>query len=85
MTRTIITRRQAGVIYRSVRQGAIRMSKAAVSAMYDVTDMDVRDYPTLDTIADEVARLLLAVDAIFAGDLEAAQGELDAFAELYAA
>ena len=85
MTRTIITRRQAGVIYRSVRQGAIRMSKAAVSAMYDVTDMDVRDYPTLDTIADEAARLLLAVDAIFAGDLEAAQGELDAFAELYAA
>ena len=84
-SRTIITRRQAGVIYRSVKQGAIVMSKSAVSAMYDVTDMDARDYPTLDAIADEIERLLLAVDAIFAGDLAAAQGELDAFAELYAA
>ncbi len=84
-SRTIITRRQAGVIYRSVKQGSIVMSKSAVSAMYDVTDMDARDYPTLDAIADEIERLLLAVDAIFAGDLAAAQGELDAFAELYAA
>ena len=83
--RTIITRRQAGVIYRNVKQGTIVMSKSAVSAMYDVTDMDARDYPTLDAIADEIERLLLAVDAIFAGDLAAAQGELDAFAELYAA
>lgn len=83
--RTIITRRQAGVIYRNVKQGSIVMSKSAVSAMYDVTDMDARDYPTLDAIADEIERLLLAVDAIFAGDLAAAQGELDAFAELYAA
>lgn len=84
-SRTIITRRQAGVIYRNVKQGSIVMSKSAVSAMYDVTDMDARDYPTLDAIADEIERLLLAVDAIFAGDLAAAQGELDAFAELYAA
>ena len=84
-SRTIITRRQAGVIYRSVKQGSIVMSKSAVSAMYDVTDMDARDYPTLDAIADEIERLLLAVDAIFAGDLAAAQGEIDAFAELYAA
>ena len=84
-SRTIITRRQAGVIYRNVKQGAIVMSKSAVSAMYDVTDMDARDYPTLDAIADEIERLLLAVDAIFAGDLAAAQGEIDAFAALYAA
>ena len=83
--KTIITRKQAGVIYRNVKQGALSMSKKAVSAMYDVTDMDARDYPTLDAIADEIERLLLAVDAIFAGDLAAAQGEIDAFAALYAA
>lgn len=83
--KTIITRRQAGVIYRNVKQGALSMSKKAVSAMYDVTDLDLRDYSYVDAIADQVERLLLAVDAIFSGDLAAAQAEIDAYSALYAA
>lgn len=83
--KTIITRKQAGVIYRSVKQGALTMSKKAVSAMYDVTDFDVRDYDYVDPIADQVERLLLVVDAIFAGDLSTAQAKLDAYSAIYAA
>lgn len=83
--KTIITRRQAGVIYRNVKQGALSMSKKAVSAMYDVTDLDLSDYSYVDAIADQVERLLLAVDAIFSGDLAAAQAELDAYSAIYAA
>ena len=83
--KTIITRKQAGVIYRNVKQGALSMSKKAVSAMYDVTDLDLRDYSYVDPIADQVERLLLAVDAIFSGDLAPAQAELDAYSAIYAA
>ena len=60
--KTIITRKQAGVIYRNVKQGALSMSKKAVSAMYDVTDLDLRDYSYVDAIADQVERLLVQHD-----------------------
>lgn len=84
---SIITRKQAGVIYSNVKRGTVTMSKAAISAMYDVAGIDTRDFVTsgTDAVRDMVERLLLAVDAIFANDLDAAQAELDAFSAAYAA
>lgn len=80
----VITRKQAGVIYRSVKQGAVEMSQKAVSAMYDIAgttfDSWERGTDLYDIEQELVGMLLNAVDAIFAGRIEDAQSNIDAFA-----
>lgn len=81
MKTTFISRKQAGVIYKNVKQGTIKMSKSAISAMYDVAGVEVFN----DVMTDMIERLLAAVDAIFSGNIEGAQAELDVFSAKYAA
>ena len=79
-----ISRKQAGVIYRSVKQGALSMSKKAVSAMYDLAGRTFEGWERGTDLYDAeqmlIGQLLNAVDAIFAGRLEDAQSNIDAFA-----
>ena len=79
-----ISRKQAGVIYRSVKQGALSMSKKAVSAMYDLAGRTFEGWERGTDLYDAeqmlIGQLLNAVDAIFAGRIEDAQSNIDAFA-----
>ena len=78
-----ITRKQAGVIYANVKRGNIEMSREAVSAMYDfVGSVYVGCTSTASDVTEKVAALRNAIDAIFAGDLDAAQTGADHFAAL---
>lgn len=72
------TRKQAGVIYRAVKEGKIEMEKAAVSKLYDWADDFGIDYNgSVNRIMQDVH---IAIDAIFAGDYEKAQAHVNAFA-----
>lgn len=79
-----ISRKQAGVIYRNVKQGTVEMSKKAVSAMYDLAGRTFESWERgtdlYDAEQELVGMLLNAVDAIFAGRIEDAQSNIDAFA-----
>lgn len=73
------SRKQAGVIYRNLKEGNLEMSQDAVSRMYDL----VNDGSGIDhngSINSEIQDLRLAVDAIFADDFAKAQKMLDRFA-----
>lgn len=79
-----ISRKQAGVIYRNVKQGTVEMSQRAVSAMYDLAGRTFERWERGTDLYDAeqalVGMLLNAVDAIFAGRIEDAQSNIDAFA-----
>lgn len=82
MFKSHYTRKQAGVIYRNVKEGKLDMSKAAINSMYYWADMDCY----ADTAeANRLYEITAAVDAIFENDLEAAQAAIDAFSEYIAA
>ena len=72
------TRKQAGVIYRAVKEGKIEMEKPAISKLYDWADDFGIDYNgSINRIMHEVH---IAIDAIFEGDYEKAQAYVNAFA-----
>lgn len=72
------TRKQAGVIYRAFKEGKITMEKATVSKLYDWADDFGIDYNgSVNRIMQSVH---IAIDAIFEGDYEKAQNEINAFA-----
>lgn len=67
-----ITRKQAGVIYRALKEGRIEMSDKEVSIMYDIVDFEgYDDGGSLNSIND---RLTVAVDKIFEGDFTSSVG-----------
>lgn len=84
MKDSTISRKQAGVIYRNVKKGTVEMSQKAVSAMYDLAGRTFegweRGTDLYDTEQMLIGQLLNAVDAIFAGRIEDAQSNIDAFA-----
>lgn len=79
-----ISRKQAGVIYRNVKQGTVEMSQRAVSAMYDLAGRTFESWERGSELYDAeqelVGMLLNAVDAIFDARIEDAQSNIDAFA-----
>ena len=78
-----ITRKQAGVIYSNVKRGTIKMSKQAVSEMYDmVGEVFIGSQSMADYYGEQIAALRLAIDAIFDGNIEWAQNNIDAFSQL---
>lgn len=78
-----ITRKQAGVIYSNVKRGTIKMSKQAVSAMYDmVGEVFIGSQSMADYYGEQIAALRLAIDAIFDGNIEWAQDNINAFSQL---
>ena len=78
-----ITRKQAGVIYSNVKRGTIQMSKQAVSAMYDMAgEVFIGSQTQADIIGEQIAALRLAIDAIFDGNIEWAQDNINAFSQL---
>ena len=80
------SRKQAGVIYRNVKEGKLEMSKAAISAMYDNCDgMDVYNNATADFAQYGIGMIRKTVDAIFANDFDKAQYEINDFEQLIAA
>lgn len=77
-----ITRKQAGVIYSNVKRGTIEMSSESVSAMNDmVGSVYVGSTSTAKDVEERTASLRLAIDAIFSGDMAAAQTAIDHFSE----
>lgn len=75
-----ISRKQAGVIYSNVKRGTIKMSKQAVSEMYDmVGEVFIGSQSMADYYGEQIAALRLAIDAIFDGNLEWAQDNIDSF------
>ena len=81
MLKVIYTRKQAGVIYRNVKEGNLNMSKAAINMMYYWAGLEC--YPDTARMLD-LDMIKAAVDNVFAGDLEVAQVCLDKFAEFVA-
>lgn len=78
-----ITRKQAGVIYSNVKRGTIQMSKQAISEMYDmVGEVFIGSQSMADYYGEQIAALRLAIDAIFDGNIEWAQDNIDAFSKL---
>ena len=70
------TRKQAGVIYRNIKEGKLHMSAEGIKWMYYRAD----DPVYADTAAQERIDLIpIIVDDIFRGDLEAAQATLDEY------
>lgn len=79
------TRKQANVIYRSIKEGKIEMSKEAVSAMYDnVEYIDVYDSATADMAMYGVKAIKAAVTCIIEGNYETAQKIINDFEEIAA-
>lgn len=81
-----ISRKQAGVIYSNVKRGTIKMSKAAVSEMYDmVGSVFIGSQSMADYYGEQIAALRLAIDAIFDGRADWAQDNIDSFEKNLAA
>ncbi len=79
------SRKQAGVIYRAIKEGKIEMSKDAISAMYDNCDyIDVYSRLTADLAINGVPAIKNAVTFIFEGNYENAQVSINNFASLVA-
>ena len=75
-----ISRKQAGVIYSNVKRGTIQMSRQAVSEMYDmVGEVFIGSQSMADYYGEQIACLRMAVDAIFDGNLDWAQDNIDSF------
>ena len=73
------TRKQAGVIYRAVKEGRVEMSRQAISHMYDL----VHDGPAVDwngSANQDILGYHLAIEAIFSEDYGMAQRQIDRLA-----
>lgn len=82
MQYTKITRKQAGVIYRAIKENKVVMESDLVGFMYDRADAHM-SYNACDDAVE--AHILNAVDAVFAQDLARAQECIDAAWGLYKA
>lgn len=81
-----ISRKQAGVIYSNVKRGTIRMSRQAVSEMYDmVGSVFIGSQSMADYYGEQIAALRLAVDAIFNDRIDWAQDSISSFEKRCAA
>ena len=68
------TRKMAGVLYRAVKEGKLQMDRRLVNTMYAYADM----YTVSEgSEAEKEKGFKDAVDAVFAGDYEAAQASID--------
>ena len=72
------SRKQAGVVYRNVKQGNLEMTKEAIAFMYDHADVErYHDSSVISTMCEAVRD---AVQAIFDGDMVLAQACLNELA-----
>lgn len=69
-----LSRKQAGVIYRNVKAGALVMTREQIGSMYDLADGRIIWNDRLAEYDDE---LVAAVDAVFSGNLSVAQEHID--------
>ena len=74
-----ITKKQAGVIYRNFKAGNVKVSQQVISKIYDFAAYNWVEQTTDSVTSGLVDILCAAIDALFAGDYEAAQNELDGF------
>lgn len=72
------SKKQMGVIYRAVKEGKIELSKRDVSYLYDHADgMEVSNTNQAERAEKLHYGMSAAIDAIFAGDYEAAIVSID--------
>lgn len=73
------SRKQAGVIYRAIKDGKLNMSKGAISEMYDMVGEVYISMATRDYMEERIYGVRLAVSAIFENDYEQAERYLACF------
>lgn len=74
------TRKQAGVIYRAIKEGKITLSDAGIKMMYGRADA----YINHDVVLDDVESYLrYAVDGLFNGNVEEAQENVNHAMDVY--
>lgn len=73
------SRKQAGVVYRAIKEGKLEMSKDAVSLMYDLADEE--RYDGSDVIPTFINNIKAMVECIFSGDMAEAQKIADEVSE----
>ena len=79
MATKFYSRKQAGVIYRNVKSGTIKMDKDAVSAMYDYADTTSTRPEDAENAKGINETIRAAVDAIFSNDTDKAQIAINDF------
>lgn len=74
------SRKQAGVIYRAIKNKQIYMSRKGISEMYDMCG-EVYVFNTNDAqrVQNQIAAIRNAVDAIFCGAFDMAEISLEHF------
>lgn len=77
---TEFSRKQIGVIFANAKKGSLKVEKWAMSRMYDLADFYGMD--SNGSIAKEEQRIKAILDKIFAGNMEGAQEEIDAYTEI---
>ena len=71
------SRKQAGVIYRAVKEGKIELTKDEVSASYDYSgSVEVFNNTAANHVENIIAAVRGAIDAIFDNDYTLAQNYL---------
>lgn len=72
------SKKQMGVVYRAVKEGKLDIDKRDISCLYDMADgMEVSNTNQM-ALADTLHYgMRNALDAIFAGDYEAAMASID--------
>lgn len=74
------TRKQAGVIYRAIKEGKVTLSDAGIKMMYGQADAHINH----DVVLDDVESYLRhAVDSLFNGNIEEAQKNVDDAMDVY--
>ena len=72
------TRKQMGVIYRAVKEGKLELEKRDISYLYDMADgIETNNTNELQKADALYYGMRNAIDAIFAGDYEAAMASID--------
>ena len=76
---TEFTRKQIGVIFSKAKQGELKVEKFIMADMYELADYYGYDYNRSVERAEQ--RIKAILDKVFAGDIEAAQEEINQYTE----
>lgn len=76
------SRKQAGVIYRAIKNKQLFMSREGISEMYDMCgEVYVSNTNDAQRVQNQIAAIRNAVDAIFCGSFDMAEISLRHFCE----
>lgn len=76
---TEFTKKQIGVIYAKAKAGELKIEQWVVKDFYDAADF--YGYDDNGTMEWNERKILLILDAVFAGDLKDAQEQIDRYTE----